>query len=104
MRTCSVLLDPELAHERRVEGLELTLEGFEDLHIPLLGDCNFCARFFDEDWSKDADQLGCSLIGMSRVAWTVLTGSVEVLHGSIHLEVVHPVLNSAFGWSFSHSN
>ena len=38
MRTCSVLLEPELAHERREEGLELTLEGFEDLHISLLGD------------------------------------------------------------------
>ena len=37
MRTCSVLLEPELAHERREEGLELTLEGFEDLHLSLLG-------------------------------------------------------------------
>ena len=60
MRTCSVLLEPELAHEQRVEGLELTLEGFEDLHIPLLGDCHRCARFFDEDWSDDASGGDCS--------------------------------------------
>ena len=224
VRTCSVLLEPELAHEWRVEGLEFTLEGFEDLHISLLGDCHCCARFFDEDWSDDAsgwdcsphralrkvqgigsyfigsgvppvdiclgvrlsvkmevgfiwgpkevketwclldllehldwhsaplllfwsfkglysvwvspdivhrpspasltghtkgltslthiafrtllerlshtfDQLGCSLLGTSRVSWTVLTGSVEALHGPILLEVVHPVLKSAFGWS-----
>ena len=33
------------------------------------------------------------------MAWTVLTESVEVFHGPILLEVVHPVLNSAFGWS-----
>ena len=31
----------------------------------------------------------------------VLTGSVQVLHGPILLELVHPVLNSAFGWSLS---
>ena len=49
VRTCSVLLEPELAHELRVEGLEFTLEGFEDLHISLFGDCHCCARFFDED-------------------------------------------------------
>ena len=61
MRTCSVLLEPELAHERREEGLELTLEGFEDLHISLLGDCHYCARFFDEDWSDDASGRDCSL-------------------------------------------
>ena len=60
MRTFSVLLEPELAHERRVEGLELTLEGLEDLHIPLLGDCHCCARFFDEDWSDDASGRDCS--------------------------------------------
>ena len=60
MRTCSVLLEPELAHERREEGLELTLEGFEDLHISLLGDCHCCARFFDEDWSDDASGQNCS--------------------------------------------
>ena len=215
-----------LAHERRVEGLELTLKGFEDLHIPLVGDRHCCARFFDEDWSDDTsgrdcsphralkrvqglggyfigsggppedicfgvrlsvkmevgliwglkevketwcllehldchnaplllvwgckglqhlysvwvslisftstllqvspdipitegltslthrafltllerlshtlDQLGCSLIGTSRKAWTVFNGSVKVPHGPILLEVVHPVLNSAFGWS-----
>ena len=60
MRTCSVLLEPELAHQRRVEGLELTLEDFEDLHIPLLGDCHCCTRFFDEDWSDDASGRDCS--------------------------------------------
>ena len=38
MKTCSVLLEPELAHVPQEEGLELILEGFEDLHIPLLGD------------------------------------------------------------------
>ena len=58
MRTCSVLL--ELAHDRREEGLELTLEGFEDLHVSLLGDCHCCARFFDEDWSDDASGRDCS--------------------------------------------
>ena len=61
MRTCSVLLEPELAHERREEGLELTFEGFEDLHLSLLGDCHCCARFFDEDWSDDASGRDCSL-------------------------------------------
>ena len=60
MRTCSVLLEPELAHVRREEGLELTLEGFEDLHVSLLGDCHCCARFFDEDWSDDASGRDCS--------------------------------------------
>ena len=60
MRTCSVLLEPELAHERRVKGLKLTFEGFEDLHITLLGDCHCCARFFDEDWSDDASGRDCS--------------------------------------------
>ena len=60
MRTCSVLLEPELAHERWVEGLEATIEGFEDLHISLLGDCHCCARFFDEDWSEDASGRDCS--------------------------------------------
>lgn len=54
MRTCLVLLEPELAHERRVKGLKLTFEGFEDLYITLLGDCHCCARFFDKDWSDDA--------------------------------------------------
>ena len=60
MRTCSVLLEPELAHEQWEEGLELTLEGFEDLHISLLGDCHCCTRFFDEDWSDDASRQDCS--------------------------------------------
>ena len=60
MRTCSVLLEPELAHDRREEGLELTFEGFEDLHVSLLGDCHCCARFFDEDWSDDASGRDCS--------------------------------------------
>ena len=60
MRTCSVLLEPELAHEQRVEGLELTIEGFEDLHISLLGDCHCCARFFDEGWSDDTSGRDCS--------------------------------------------
>ena len=60
MRTCSVLLEPDLAHGRREEGLELTLEGFEDLHISLLGDCHCCAKFFDEDWSDDASNRDCS--------------------------------------------
>ena len=60
MRTCSVLLEPDLAHGRREEGLKLTLEGFEDLHISLLGDCHCCAKFFDEDWSDDASSRDCS--------------------------------------------
>ena len=60
MRTCSVLLELELAHEQRVEGLELTLEGFEDLHIPLLSNCHCCARFFNKDWSDDASGQDCS--------------------------------------------
>ena len=63
MRTCSVLLEPELAHDRAtgiIERLELTVEGFEDLHITLLGDCHCCARFFDEDWSDDASGRDCS--------------------------------------------
>ena len=50
-----------------------------------------------ERLSHTFDQLGFPLLGTSRVAWTVLTGSVEVLHGLILLEVVHPVLNSTFG-------
>ena len=60
VRTCSVLLESELAHERRVKGLKLTFEGFEDLHITFFGDCQCCARFFDEDWSNDASGRDCS--------------------------------------------
>ena len=53
VRTCSVLLEPELAHERRLEGLDLILEGFEDIFH-----CHCCARFFDEDWSDDVSGSG----------------------------------------------
>ena len=60
MRTCSVLLEAELVHERRLEGLDLTIEGFEDPHILLLVDCHCCAKFFDEDWSDDASGRDCS--------------------------------------------
>ena len=60
VRACSILLELELAHERRVKGLKLTFEGFEDLHITYLGDCHCCARFFDEDWSNDASGRDCS--------------------------------------------
>ena len=58
--TCCVLLKPELAHEQRVEGLDLTLEGFEDLHIPLLVDRHSCARLFNKYWSDDASGRDCS--------------------------------------------
>ena len=76
VRTCFVLLEPELTHERRVEGLELNLEGFEDIHIPLFGDCHCYARFFDEDWSDDATGRDCSphraLAGEAAGAWWLL--------------------------------
>ena len=60
VRTCSVLLEAELSHERQVEGLDLTLEGFEDLHIPLLVDRHSCARLFNKYWSDDASGRDCS--------------------------------------------
>ena len=53
MRAGSVLLEPEIAHKQRVQGVQFTLENFEDLNISLFRECCCCARFIDEQWPDD---------------------------------------------------
>ena len=82
------LLKPELAHERRVEGLEITLEGFENLHIALFVNCQCCARFIDESWYDDAFGRVCSPHrALRRVQGLVATSlSLEEPQKTIGLE------------------
>ena len=91
-RLYSVWVNPDIVHQHSSASLIGHTEG-----LTLLTHRAF--RTLLERLFHTFDQLACWLLGTPRVAWTVLTGSVEVLHSPILLEVVHLILNSAFGWN-----